>query len=386
MKLTKNAIKNITATGREQWIGDPTLPGFGVRVTPAGAASFCLRYRTEAGSTRRMVLASVDVMTLDEARDRAREHLVSVSDGRDPARERSDPSRTKTVADLAAAHQAVHRPPVIKAGTAKNYEILWRRHIVPRIGTRRVADLTVLDIKHLHMDMAETPYNANRALEVLSMALAACEDWGWRPMKTNPCDGVQAFPEKERQRILEPAEIKRLMAACDQLDGEAYSAWSITWLIRLLVLSGLRSSEWSCAQWSWVNMERGTLTLPDSKTGGRVVHLSDAVLEVLRDLRQFRPHVTPWVIPNSEFSGPLRWPYEHWDMLRGRVDLGDVRIHDLRHTLGSLGHMAGLTQREIADMLGHKQLRTTERYLHSYDSTRRDNAQVAASKVLSYTR
>lgn len=386
MKLSKTSIKNIAATGREQWLGDATLPGFGVRVTPQGAASFCLRYRTEAGTTRRMVLASVDVMTLDEARDRAREHLVAVKDGRDPARDRSDPRRTATVADLAAAHQKIHRPPVIKPGTAKNYEILWRRHIVPRIGSLRVADLTQLDVKNLHMDMAEKLHTANRALEVLSMALAACEEWGWRPRKSNPCDGVQAFPEKERQRILAPDEIRRLMAACDQLDGEQYAAWGITWLIRLLVLSGLRSSEWSCAQWSWVNMERGTLTLPDSKTGGRVVHLSDAVLELLRDLKQFRAHVTPWVIPNSEFSGPLRWPFEHWDMLRSRVGLSDVRIHDLRHTFGSLGHMAGLTQREIADMLGHRQLRTTERYLHAWDDTKRQAAQVAASKVLSYTR
>jgi integrase len=82
----------------------------------------------------------------------------------------------------------------------------------------------------------------------------------------------------------------------------------------------------------------------------------------------------------------LNHPQHHWSKLRKTIGMDDVRIHDLRHTLGSLGHMAGLSQREIADMLGHRKMATTERYVHGYDDRKRKNAQVAAERVLAYTR
>lgn len=65
--------------------------------------------------------------------------------------------------------------------------------------------------------------------------------------------------------------------------------------------------------------------------------------------------------------------------------LADVRIHDLRHTVGSLGHRAGLTQREIADLLGHKQMHTTARYINSADEYKRETADRWGSVVAGLT-
>lgn len=385
MKITKRTIESTQPGEKEKWVWCDTLPGFGIRVHPSGVKQYVVRYRTTANSQRKFTIGPVDQFTPDQARDRAREIMADARSGGDPMRERSEFRKSPTVADLAAAHQSIHKPPTIKEGTARNYEILWRRHILPRIGSMKVADMTVPDIQfRLHMDMAETPYNANRALELVSKALADCERWNWRPLGSNPAKYVPAFPEKERQRILSPDEIRRLMNTLNDYDQSPKNVWSISWLVRLLVLTGLRVSEWSCSEWGWVSFERQTLTLPDSKVGGRVVHLSDAAIQVLKDLKRFRPHVTPWIIPNSEFTGPMKYPHEHWERIREKTHLEGVRLHDIRHTFGSLGHMAGLSQKEIAEQLGHRQLRTTERYLHVYDETKRTAANKASAAVLKF--
>jgi integrase len=378
MALTKLIIRSSVSTGREQWLADDTVPGFGVRVTPAGAKSFVLRYRTRSGASRRMVIGSTKVMTLDQARDRARTALVMVRDGQDPRKQ----IVKHTMKDLAARFLELHRPPTIKAGTWGNYDRLFRLHILPHIGKRRVADIDVEVIQDLQAKLRDHPVNANKVLKLVSQALIACEVWGWRPRHTNPVTDVRRFKEAERTRILTDDEISRLMAQLDKMDRDGFDTWSFTWLVRVLLLSGLRCSEWGQARWEWVSFEKGTLSLPDSKTGARVVHLSDAVLDVLRRLKSFKPHITPWVFPNMRCLAPLNHPQHHWGKMRKKIGLDDVRIHDLRHTLGSLGHMAGLSQRDIADMLGHRKMATTERYVHGYDERKRRNAQVAAERVL----
>lgn len=382
MKLTRTLLRDLKPGDRERWLADDQLPGFGVRVLPSGAATFAVRYRTAAGTPRRLALGDVRVLTLDQARERASAALVAVRDGRDPARDRRDPRRHATVADLAAEYQKVHRAPAIKPATESMYSLLWRRSILPHLSTRLVADLSPLDVQQLHVALSGTPYMANRALALLAQALTAAERWGWRPRGSNPCADVRHYREQHRQRILTQDEIGRLLALLDRLDADPRPTWSITWLVRLLLTTGLRCSEWSLARWDWVDLRAGTLTLPDSKTGGRVVHLSDSAVDLLRQLRRYRPHLTPWIIPAADLSGPLRHPQPHWGKIRRAAGLPDVRLHDLRHTVGSLGHMAGLSQRDIADLLGHRQMRTTERYLHGYDDRKRAAAEIAARAVL----
>ncbi len=77
----------------------------------------------------------------------------------------------------------------------------------------------------------------------------------------------------------------------------------------------------------------------------------------------------------------MQKPYGSWYKLTKAAGLPGLRFHDLRHTAGSLGHMAGLTQRQIADMLGHSNMATTERYLHGYAGDAASAADVVAQRI-----
>jgi site-specific recombinase XerD len=63
-----------------------------------------------------------------------------------------------------------------------------------------------------------------------------------------------------------------------------------------------------------------------------------------------------------------------------------VRIHDLRHTVGSYAHRAGASQRDVADLLGHKQMSTAARYIHGPASEKHANAARASGAILGFAK
>ncbi|MCY4452195.1 MAG: site-specific integrase [Immundisolibacterales bacterium] len=113
----------------------------------------------------------------------------------------------------------------------------------------------------------------------------------------------------------------------------------------------------------------------DTKTGARRVPLSGPACAVISDL----PRVpgNPWVIPGRNAGAPLRNLQYPWEILRARAGLEDVRIHDLRHSFASRALALGESLPMIGELLGHRRVRTTERYAH----LSRDSVKVSASRV-----
>src|SRR4051812_40892223 len=87
-KLTKKTIEGFRPPLRtREIVWDTALPGFGLRITPAGHKGFVVQYRV-GGRSRQMTLGDYGVLTLDQARDRAKKVLGDVANGLDPAADR----------------------------------------------------------------------------------------------------------------------------------------------------------------------------------------------------------------------------------------------------------------------------------------------------------
>jgi len=170
MKLTKRTVA--AADIGTHW--DDQLPGFGLRVWPSGRRSFVVRFRTATGTDRLLTIGSADELHPDVAREMARQTKADVRQGRDPGAERKARRDAPRLADLRDRFMEDHAGQK-KHGTARNYEILWRLHIIPMLGNPAVADVTESEIIRLRRKMANTPTNANRALEVLSKAFTLAE-------------------------------------------------------------------------------------------------------------------------------------------------------------------------------------------------------------------
>lgn len=371
-KLTKTLVENTKASDTDQWVWDTELPCFGIRIQPSGRKTYVARYRTHDRVQRKLTIARCSDMPPDRARDLARKAFATVAEGGDPTKERRVEKDAPTVADLQERYMNEHAKPFKKPASARLDEANWRIHILPQLGKKKVKDVKRSDILTLHGSLSEKPATANQVLALLSKAFNLCEIWEWRPRNSNPCHEVKKYKINERELILTPVQIKSLNGTLDEMLASAEISEPMANLVRLLMLTGCRLREIMHAQRDWVDHERQLLLLPDSKVGQRKIALSGPAMDIINGIAS----TETWLIPGRRHGQPMDTPYKAWKRIKERAGLPmELRIHDLRHTAGSLGHMAGLSQKQIQIMLGHKQMSTTERYLHGATG---DDAVIAA--------
>ena len=375
-RITKKAVDALTARGREYMLWDQDIKGFGVRVHPSGRKVYLVKYRHQ-GRTIKKTIGPHGTIPPAAARARAAEIITAARTGRDLTGRvlqlRED--GTATMHDLAGRFLEEHVPAHCKPSSAHSYEIAIRQHVLPRLGNRRVADVTRGDVAALHHRMHATPYAANRTLGILSAMFTAAELWELRPQGSNPCRYVKRFRERRRERFLSDGEYRRLGAVLREAERTGTVAAPAIAAIRLLMLTGCRLSEIMTLRWEHVALEARELRLPDSKTGAKVVYLGRPAVAVLRGIA--REEGNPWVITGRRPGSRLASLHFPWGRIRKRAGLDDVRLHDLRHSFASGGLLVGEGLPMIGKLLGHSQVQTTARYAHLAD----DPVKTAANRI-----
>jgi integrase len=115
-------------------------------------------------------------------------------------------------------------------------------------------------------------------------------------------------------------------------------------------------------KWSYVDLERRLLLLPDSKTGAKPIVLNEPSIEVLKSLPRLKNN--PWVIAARKDGLHIYSLQDSWEAVRNKAGVPDVRIHDLRHSFASFAVLAGGTLPVLGSLLGHTSPATTARYVH----------------------
>jgi len=375
MKLTKTLVEGATPRPRRYRLNDSLVPGLCLLVLPSGQRTYYLRHRVD-GAQRELKLGTPAELTPDQARELARAALARVRAGGDPGAERRAAREAPTIEALAARHLQAHAS---RKRSGRNDEILWRRHLLPAFARVRVAALTREQVREWHACHPQ-PATANRALEVLGVALGLAEEWGWRPAGSNPARGVKAHPERQRRRYASPDELGRLRAAMQgwEAAGPLAIRWRFVQLVRLLLLTGARLREVMNAEWSEIDWSRGVLRVPAErgKTGASEVRLSDRAVAVLRGL-EGAAGGSRWVIPGESGEKPLVGYRKLWLALLADAGVADLRVHDLRHTFASFALSGGQTLGVVGQLLGHRSAQTTTRYAHLVD----DAARAAVARV-----
>ena len=210
----------------------------------------------------------------------------------------------------------------------------------------------------LHYEMRGIPISANKVLGVLSKLFNWAEKHGLRTPGENPCRHIDKYPERKGERFLAPSELSDLGNALTATDQNIY----VVAAIRLLLFTGARLNEILSAQWDWVDLDRGTIRLPDSKTGAKTLYLNAPSLAVLGALPRVADN--PFLIVGGKPSSHLVNLQKPWQAIRAAAGLEDVRLHDLRHTFASVGVGGGASLAMVGALLGHSQPQTTDRYAH----------------------
>jgi integrase len=386
IKIGRRALSALPAVTRPTIFYDTDLTGFGLKASPTGALSYVVEYRPGVGgrsiSKRRMVIGCPKTLTPDEARTQASGILARVRLGEDPSAERSNARKAENISELLTSFMDDHIRAKRKARTAKLFQGYIKNHIEPVLGTRKAPTLTRADIERLHRTIGRTnPVTANRVLALIGAAYAYGTRSGHLPENmANPTSGIEKFREQVRERFLSESELLRLGEAIREAEKVG-----IPWIkqskskhapklenritnigphaaaaLRLLIFTGARLREILDLRWDYVDLQRGLLFLPDSKTGKKTIVLGAAALAVLENLLR----VGKFVIAGTDNDKPRADLQRPWALVSERADLAGLRLHDLRHSFASVGAGSGFGLPVIGKLLGHSNSKTTERYAH----------------------
>ena len=280
-------------------------------------------------------------------------YLGVAASNSDPRSEADALSSAVTVAELIRLYVENHAKK--KKKSWKLDESYLRRLLRPKYGARPATTLTSADIEQIHANTgSDHPHDANGFIEVVRKMF----NWARTAGKVqrdfaNPAVGIVRFPHVRRRRFVTTVEMPRLLAAIEAEDHEfaRHAIW-------LLLLSGLRSNELLRAKWSDVDWDFRTLFVGLTKSGEPVLApLSDAAIERLRQVPRLDNN--PYIICGKRPGTHLFGLGHAWCRVRKAAQMEDVRLHDLRRTVGSWLVQHGESLHLVGHILNHKDTKTT---------------------------
>ena len=384
-KITKRAVDaQQPVQGRDVFIWDSELRGFGIRVKPSGVKTFLIQYRNVEGRTRRLVLGQHGALTPENARDLAREKLAGVAKGEDPSAERHAVRAGMSVSEVcdwyleeAEAGRILgrNRRP-IKASTLKMDRSRIETHIKPLLSARLVSGLTLRDIEGMQADIAAGKSargrKAGRGGKSTGGSGVASRTVGTlrgllghaarlNIVGKNPAEGVRQLAVERRQRRLSDDELRHLGQVMRRLAAEGEHPTGLA-AIRLMLLSGFRRMEVLGLECAWISRRDHCVRFPNTKTGAQIRVVGEAALSCVEaaPAREGSPFVFPADWGDGHFVGVVRV----LDRLCAKARLKGVTPHVLRHTFASIAGDLGFSELTIAGLLGHSARGVTQGYVH----------------------
>ncbi len=370
-KLTNKEIRGFRYRGRNgskrdiRWDrGDGAEKGLGLRIYPSGKKVLVFMYRFR-GQKQLMVLEQFGTVTVQEARGQAGEKRALLRRGINPLEEKRRDKQGKTFGDLADIYLEQYSKPHKAPKSHSEDKRRLRQHIPARWRSRLADEITMRDVSALHAEIGATRlYEANRLLSLLAHMFK----WGRRRSPSfigkeairdgweNPAVGIKRFKEQKRKRWVTPEELPALAKAIDQ-EANIYVRSAI-WLY---LLTGLRKTELLCARRDTdIDWSQGTLRLPHTKSGDeQSASLSGPALAIM--LATPAMEGNPYLLPGAKKGHHLSIDLP-WQRIRTAAGLEDVRLHDLRRTVGSWMTQDHVDLNTIKDALRHADIATTITY------------------------
>jgi integrase len=230
---------------------------------------------------------------------------------------------------------------------------------------RDVITLSLPDLQRFQAERAgaASPSTANRDFQVLKRMFNLAVRWGL--LEKNPCLHVERLKEPAgRERFLDQVEQQKLLKCC----AEPFRT-----LIFVALRTGMRRGELLGLRRRDVDFSRSLITLRVTKSGSpRHLPMLPQVREALIRLAKTRAEDEKLFV--SSKGRPYSGDGVQSNFLRAcrRAQLLDFHFHDLRHTYASDCVAAGMELAVLAKLLGHKSVKTTERYAHLGESQVRE--------------
>lgn len=377
-KLNKRVLETtpLPANG-SLFLRDTELRGFGARLSPKGAITFFAEGRIKRGRNKRVSLGRYPVLTVEAARERAREALYKLSAGTNPvseAKAKAEAERTAHALERAGSvtlsevlddyfrSRPIKSEPAYRGAIKNSFEDWLNRPV--RAITRQDVESRYRKIAFKDGHKAQ----AAKAMRCLSAVLnfASVELVDGQPLLAdNPVDVLK---ERKVDRAVKPRDhhiprnqiarvVRAVLSECTATARD---------VVLLELFTGLRDGEAKGLRWQDVNFDDRTVTVPETKNGKPHVFSMGLFIEaMLRHRFSDRSHRT-WVFPNRVGSGPLGSVRKQLLRVHKKARIKFTH-HDLRRTFATLlSAELGVSSDIIGRLLNHSPKGVTERhYIHT---------------------
>lgn len=359
LNFTKATLNDLPLPQKSQrvYYYDTKVRGLGMSITRTGTKSFIV-YRWVNGKPERVTLGRYPDLSIEQARGKAAEVNASIAKGENPNDKRRSERAEFTFADLFDEYLERHAKLHKKEASWKEDEAQYHRHL-SQWKSRKLSTIQKNDIQKLHQELGKKRgiYAANHLLSLLSTVFNKAIEFGaWD--KLNPAKGVKKFREISRDRFLQPDELPRFFQALAEETNE-----NIRDCVLLSLLTGARRGNVLSMRWEEIRFDTHEWYIPVTKNGlPQTVTLTQEAVAILVQRQKQQVEKTPFVFPSTGAKGHLVEPKKAWKRLLERADIKNLRLHDLRRTLGSWQAREGASLTIIGKSLNHKSPLSTSIY------------------------
>ena len=338
-------------------------------VTKNSQKSFFVRKKVN-GAYKRVVLGSFPDMTVQMARDAALNARLNNA----TTEISTSPGQTNmTFGDGFRHFMERYSRLCKKSWQDDEYEVpRFMKHWF----NRRLSSITKREVHELHEKIGREngKVTANRILEKIKAIYNKLIEWDLHD--TNPAKTVKKFREKARDRFIMIEEFPRFMAALREEKHQSTQDFFM-----LCLLTAARKSNVCEMRWENISLKLQMWHIPDTKNGEPVnVPLIPQSLDILS--RRWSEQGCPlsgWVFPSEiSMSGHGTVLKSAWRRIVKRAEINDLRVHDLRRTMGSYQAILGSSLSVIGKSLGHKSLESTQIYARLTNDAVRESMTKAA--------
>ncbi|CAM3286229.1 Integrase [Flavobacterium longum] len=374
--------------GKRLYLKDTQVLGLQCRVTDNGIKTFSVYRRIKNGQSERITLGRFGDISVKAARDEAKLIIAAIAQGMNPAQVKRVTKAEKNFDELFSDYIELHSK--VKKGTWKQDLGKYEMYLKKPLGKTKVSQISRTDIVNLHSAISSQPKKrkikkdgeiklisggtANRVLALISSVF----NWGIYTgrCENNPAKGVRKNTERSRDRFLQADEIPRFFMSLAQEENA-----TIRDFLLIALLTGARRANVMSMRWEEISFPRKEWRIPKTKNGeSQVIPLGDEALQILTERAQNM--VSEYVFPSEGKAGHLIEPKKGWERILKRANIKELRIHDLRRTLGSWQARTGASLIIVGKSLGHKSPQSTAIYSRLDLDPVRKSVEVATQAML----
>jgi len=356
-KLTKTLLLGLAApeTGKRLTIYDTHTPKLAMRMTHTGIRAFYVVKRL-GGAMVWLKLGTFPDMTVEQARNEAGKVLGEFAKGENPAAVKRAVRAELTFSQAFDAFLTGKRKrdgSPISDKTKRDYSDLLRLYL-GGIKDKKLSEIERGEIKAVHVKTTKkSAAQADRVVAVVSAVftyMLAQERFNGQ----NPATRIQKNPAPSRDRFLQADELTPFFKALSESSNETMRDFFL-----LALLTGARRANVSAMRWADVDLVAGVWRIAKTKNGTpQTVTLSPEAVVVL----DARKDGGVFVFPGDGKTGHIVEPKKAWATLLKTAGIENLRIHDLRRTLGSWQARTGASLPIIGKSLNHKTHQATAIY------------------------